>query len=143
MVSRTHGAGSTSPPGRVVHAHVPIDRSPSGLPIQYLVSERNGAVSLFVGQQSLQPGEQILLHQHPVEEVLTFLTGQGEAIVGSEQYMVEAGMSVHVPAGVPHGFANTGVEDLHLLVIFPLPYFAPTELLEGGNAGDAAPKRSS
>lgn len=60
-------------PRLIVHAEVPIVTSPSGIPTQHLISRGVGAVSLFVAQQWLQPGDRVLLHTHPVEESITFL----------------------------------------------------------------------
>lgn len=115
---------------RVVHAEVPIARSPSGLPIRHLVGERDGATGLFVGEQWLEPGQRVLLHTHPVEEVLTFLDGAGEATLGDERVLIAAGVTLHVPPGLVHGFRCTGAATLRLLVVFPTSRFAETMLVE-------------
>ena len=121
---------SPSPsPSRIEHASVPIVASPSGLPTQHLVSARVGARSLFVGQQWLQPGDRVLLHTHPVEEALTFLSGEGEATLGEETVPIGAGVSLYIPAGVVHGFRCTA-GTLHVLVVFPVPEFAETAIIE-------------
>lgn len=116
---------------RVAHADVPIVRSPSGLPTQHLVTARDGARSLFVGQQWLQPGERVLLHTHPVEEALTFLSGEGEATLDDEVVAIGAGVSLFIPEGVVHGFRCTA-GTLHVMVMFPVPEFAATTILEQG-----------
>lgn len=116
---------------RILHADVPVVPSPSGLPTQHLVSERIGAASLFLGQQWLQPGERVLLHTHPVEETLTFLSGAGEATLDGETVGIGPGVSLYVPPGVVHGFrclAGT----LHVIVTFPTPRFAETVIVEDG-----------
>ena len=120
----------TLSPSRIEHAAVPIVASPSGLPTQHLVSARVGAEHLFVGQQWLQPGERVLLHTHPVEEALTFLSGAGEATLGEETVPIGAGVSLYIPAGVVHGFRCTA-GTLHVLVVFPGPEFAETTIIEG------------
>ncbi len=116
---------------RIEHADVPVVRSPSGLPTQHLVSGRDGATSLFVGQQWLQPGERVLLHTHPVEEALVFLAGRGRAFMGDESVAIGAGVSLYIPAGVVHGFWCTD-EALHVLVVFPMPEFAETRMVARG-----------
>ena len=121
---------------RVVHAELPIVRSPSGLPSQHLVATWCGAEQVFVGQQWLQAGERVLLHTHPVEEALVFLAGVGEATLGDERVPIAAETSLFVPPGLPHGFRNAGTTPLHVLVVFPGPTFAETVLLEP--APDAA-----
>jgi quercetin dioxygenase-like cupin family protein len=99
--------------------------SPSGLPTQHLISARDGAERLFVAQQRLQPGDRVLLHTHPVEEAIVFLSGTGEATLGEEVVPIGAGVSLYIPAGEVHGFHCTeGV--LHVLVVFPVPEFAET-----------------
>ena len=103
--------------------------SPSGLPTQHLVSARDGAEGLFVAQQWLQPGDRVLLHTHPVEEAITFLSGSGEATLGEETVLIGAGVSLYIPAGVVHGFRCTE-GTLHVMVVFPVPEFAETTIVE-------------
>jgi quercetin dioxygenase-like cupin family protein len=105
-----------------------VVRSPSGLLTQHLVSGRDGATSLFVGQQWLRRRERVLLHTHPVEEALVFLAGSGRATIGDETVAIGAGVSLYIPAGVVHGFWCTD-EPLHVLVVFPTPEFAETSMV--------------
>lgn len=121
------GAGDGA---RIVHADLPIVPSPSGLPTQHIVGRAVGAKQLFLGQQWLEPGERVFLHTHPCEEVLTFLTGTGEATLGDDIVPISAGVSLFIPTGVLHGFRNTGSERLHVMVIFPVPQFAETVITE-------------
>ncbi len=114
---------------RIDHATVPIVASPSGLPTQHLVSARDGAEGLFVAQQWLQPGDRVLLHTHPVEEAITFLSGSGEATLGEETVPIGAGISLYIPAGEVHGFRCTE-GTLHVMVVFPTPEFAETTIVE-------------
>src|SRR5215210_7540906 len=114
---------------RIAHADVPIVPSPSGLPTQHLVSARDGAEGLFVAQQWLQPGDRVLLHTHPVEEAITFLSGSGEATLGEETVSIGAGVSLYVPVGLVHGFHCTE-GTLHVIVVFPVPEFAETVMVE-------------
>lgn len=109
-------------------ARKPIGRSPSNLPLQHLVDQSDGSTSLYLGQQWLQPGDRVLDHTHPCEEVLHFLAGEATVRLGEETTVHGAGDSVFVPTGVLHGFVNTGATELHVLVIFPVPYFAPTDI---------------
>ncbi len=117
---------------RILHTNVPIVPSPSGLPSQHIVTRQVGSTSLFLGQQWLQPGERVLLHTHPVEEALMFLRGTGEAVLDCETVPIEPGTSLYIPPGVPHGFRNTGADEMHVIIVFPTPEFAETTLLEEG-----------
>ena len=114
---------------RIDHSLLPIVPSPSGLPTQHIVSARDGAEGIFVAQQWLEPGQAVLLHTHPVEEALTFLSGTGEATLGNEVVPIGAGVSLYIPPGVVHGFHCTQ-GTLHVLVVFPTPEFAETTNVE-------------
>src|ERR671914_710597 len=92
---------------RIDHADVPIVASPSGLPTQHLVSARDGAEGLFVAQQWLQPGDRVLLHTHPVEEAIPFLSGSGEAPLEEGPVPIGAVTSLYIPADAVHGFRCT------------------------------------
>ena len=115
---------------RIVHAEAPAPPGPSGLPIRRIVDEGVGATALFLGEQTVEPGRRVVRHTHPVEEVLTFLAGDGEATLGDEVVPVGPGVTLHVPPGLVHGFRPIGAEPLHLLVVFPTPRFAETTLAE-------------
>ena len=123
-----------SPARRIVHAELPIVKSPSGLPTQHLVSSRIGSTGLFVAQQWLQPGERVLLHLHPVEESLTFLAGEGEATLDGDVVAVGPGVTLYVPPGVVHGFACTSGE-MQVLFAFSTHEFAETVIVEENPLG--------
>jgi mannose-6-phosphate isomerase-like protein (cupin superfamily) len=118
------------PGHRLVHADLPIIPSPSGLPSQHIVTQAIGATSSFLGQQWLGPGDRVLLHTHPVEESLMFLSGVGEATMGDETVEISAGVSLYFPPGLVHGFRNTGNTPMQVIIIFPVPYFAETIIVE-------------
>lgn len=111
---------------RLVHADLPIVPSPSGLPSQHIVTAGAGATSLFLGQQWLQPGDRVRRHTHPCEEALMFLAGTGKATIGDETLDIVPGCSLFFPAGVVHGFRNTGTTVMHVIIVFPVPHFAET-----------------
>jgi quercetin dioxygenase-like cupin family protein len=123
---------------RIDHDGLPIVLSPSGLPTQHVISGNVGAQGIFVAQQWLQPGDRVLLHTHPVEEALTFLSGAGEARLGEESVPIGAGVSLYIPEGVVHGFRCTE-GTLHVMVVFPGSAFAETTIVE---PVDGDPSRS-
>lgn len=122
---------------RIVHADAPTSTGPSGLPIRHLVDAGVGATALFVGEQTVGPGQRVLRHRHPVEEVLTFLAGAGEATLDGERVPIGPGVTLFVPAGVVHGFRPTGPDPLRVLVVFPGPRFAETTLVEESGVGES------
>ena len=120
----------------MVASNKSLGRSPSGLPLQHLVDATDGSTQLFLGKQWLQPGDRVLDHTHPCEEILHFLSGEATVHLAGEMLTINAGDSVHIPTGVLHGFTNTGTTELHLLVIFPGPDFAPTAIQPTSNEHD-------
>lgn len=109
---------------------LPVDRSPNGLAIRNLVSGATGSTDVYVGQLWLEPGERLMLHTHPVDEVLLFTGGTGELSLGGKTFPIQAGVTVHAPAGEVHGFLNTGGDTLHLFIIFPGNSIPQTDFVE-------------
>lgn len=123
---------------RVAHDTVAPVPSPSGLPTRHLVSaSRTGSRSLFLAEQTLRPGDRVLLHTHPVEETLTFLAGEGDATLGDETVPIGPGITLYVPAGTVHGFRCT-TGPMRVLVAFPTPEFAETVIVESRSRGAAS-----
>jgi mannose-6-phosphate isomerase-like protein (cupin superfamily) len=65
-------------------------------------------------------GEEI----HQVDQILTFVSGVGKAIVGGETRTVQQGDLVVVPAGVQHNFVNDGPNPLVLHTVYGPPEHA-------------------
>jgi quercetin dioxygenase-like cupin family protein len=85
-----------------------------GVTTRMLVSTLTGSVQLCIFQQWCAPGRGAPTHLHAVEEVLTVLDGVAEVWVGPDKTEVNAGQSIIVPAGLKHGFRNTGETTLHV-----------------------------
>ena len=65
--------------------------------------------SLNFNMYCIEPGQKNPLHRHPItEEVLVFLEGEGECIVGKEITTVTPRTLVWVPKDAPHEIINTG-----------------------------------
>ncbi|MGO0577670.1 cupin domain-containing protein [Ornithinimicrobium panacihumi] len=83
---------------------------------------------LWTGEQAqivimtLQPGEEIgaEVHEHG-DQILTFISGTGEADLAGHSHPIEAGDQCAVPAGAEHNFRNTGDEPLVLYTIYSPP----------------------
>ncbi len=57
------------------------------------------------------PGQELLVHVHEHEhEVFDIILGEGTIYLDGQAVEVKAGDAVFVPAGVRHGFKNTGPE---------------------------------
>jgi mannose-6-phosphate isomerase-like protein (cupin superfamily) len=77
---------------------------------------------------SLAPGEDIGLETHDLDQVLFFVAGQGQFVVGEECGAMKAGDVVVVPAHTAHNFINTGDEPLKLYTVYAPPDVAPGTL---------------
>lgn len=83
-----------------------------------LVTGKHSQVVLM----SVPVGGEIGMEAHRVDQILVFVSGQGQAIVDGETSAVHEGYLVFVPAGVQHNFKNTGSDELKLFTIY-----APSE----------------
>ena len=75
---------------------------------------------------TIPPGGEIGLETHDEnDQVLSFVSGVGEALVAGEAQAVKQGDIVVVPAGTEHNFVNTGNGPLVLTTIYGPPDHAP------------------
>ena len=101
----------------------PIEEWRPGVKTRMLISAQNGATQLSVFEQWVAPGNGAPTHSHPVEEVLTVLSGEAEMWLDQEKIIVKAGQSLIVPARRLHGFRNFGAVTLHLHATLASPIF--------------------
>lgn len=68
---------------------------------------------------SLKPGEEIGQEIHPnVDQFFRVDAGEGRAVVAGQEYPLQDGMALIVPAGAEHNLINTGTETLKLYTIY-------------------------
>lgn len=68
---------------------------------------------------SLKPGEEIGLETHTgVDQLLFFIKGSGEAVIGQDKLTFGHGDVVVVPAGTEHNFTNTGQDEVKLYTVY-------------------------
>lgn len=72
------------------------------------------------------------------DQILSFVSGVGEAVVGGERQSVEAGTVVVVPAGVEHNFVNSGPNPLVLYTVYGPPDHADGAVHHTKEEADAA-----
>jgi len=97
--------------------------------IQQLALENNNFRKvLFTNEHSqvvlmsVLPGEDIGREVHEtVDQVLVFVKGAGEAVVGTDTHNIGPGDMFVVPAGTEHNFTNTGHEALKLFTVYSPP----------------------
>lgn len=74
---------------------------------------------------TIPPGGEIGEEVHEdTDQILTFVSGTGEAVVAGETRKVAQGDLVAVPAGTRHNFRNTGVNPLVLYTVYGPPAHA-------------------
>jgi mannose-6-phosphate isomerase-like protein (cupin superfamily) len=87
--------------------------------------EINTADHTQVVLMSLKPGEDIGLEVHKkIDQILIFVQGTGEAIIGGQKFPIKEGTLAFVPAGTVHNFINTGKTDLKLFTTYSPPNHA-------------------
>src|SRR5260370_35947060 len=80
----------------------PVVDFPGGATYRTLIGDDNGAdIPIRIGIQTSQPGYATRLHSHPYVEVLTVVSGEGEAwLDGAEGTIAMApGVTISIPAG--------------------------------------------
>ncbi|MNK53521.1 Cupin domain protein [compost metagenome] len=77
---------------------------------------------------SVEPGDDIGLETHDLDQVLYFVSGKGEYSVGDDRGQIRPGDVVVVPAHTQHNFLNTGNEPLKLFTVYAPPDHAPGTL---------------
>jgi quercetin dioxygenase-like cupin family protein len=86
--------------------------------MQVLIPAQEGphfAMRRFV----MEPGGGMPNHTNTVEHEQYVLRGHAMIGIGDEQFEVRAGNVVHIPAGVPHWYRNTGEENFEFLCMIP------------------------
>jgi len=112
------GARQTEP--TVTMNHAPENRTPWGY-MQWLCSGTLFAdAQQTVGYVEINPGEKNPRHLHPnSDEVLYLLGGELDHSLGNEIVHLTAGMSIHIPQGVPHDAHNRGEGIARMIVSYP------------------------
>lgn len=78
---------------------------------------------LQVVLMSLKPGEEIGLETHPsTDQFFRFEGGKGKCIIDGNEYKVENGDAIVIPAGSKHNVINTdSVEEFKMYTIYAPP----------------------
>ena len=100
----------------VQHDHLPRF-SISGVEHRTLLSERNGARSLSIWEQTIFPGADTLPWQHRCEAAILVAAGKGELTIAAEQQSFAAPCTLLVPAHQAHRISNVGDEDLQITIV--------------------------
>ena len=105
--------------GIIRHSDGTPDSPAPGLNRVTIVDRSTGAGALTTRIVTFDPGAAPPPHWHKVEEAMMVVEGEGKAILGDEVMDIKAGETLLGPAGIRHGFINTGTGLLRLVVAFP------------------------
>ncbi|MHB1288717.1 cupin domain-containing protein [Georgenia sp.] len=72
------------------------------------------------------------------DQILSFVSGSGKAVIDGEEQFVAPGDIVAVPAGTQHNFVNVGPTPLVLYTIYGPPHHAPDTVHATRADGEAA-----
>ncbi len=86
--------------------------------IQVLISSQEGP-NFALRKFSMQPGGGMPLHTNTVEHEQYVLRGRARIGIDGQDYDVQAGDVVFIPAGAPHYYQNIGDEPFEFLCIVP------------------------
>jgi len=82
-----------------------------------ILDTRHLQTLMFLAHASVTPGNKLIGHVDPMEEIYVIQSGRGHMQVGDEVCEVESGDAIHIPIGHIHELTNTGEEVLTLLVV--------------------------
>lgn len=100
---------------------VPVEReAQAGLSWRTLTSaDRTPTRELTSGVCEIEPGGVLGFHRHPTLELYYFLQGTGLLWLGNAEHAIRPGLTVSIPADLPHGIRNTGSSVLKFFYVFP------------------------
>ncbi|WP_255169162.1 cupin domain-containing protein [Natrononativus amylolyticus] len=81
-----------------------------GLEKGVLIAEEHGAPNFAIRRFTLEPGTEVPKHTNAVEHEQYVLEGEYVVGIGDEEYAVEAGDSLLIPADTVHWYRNEGDE---------------------------------
>ena len=93
------------------HAERPNVTLPGGALYRAVLGDDTGAgIPIRTGIQTSLPGYATRVHSHPYVEVLTVLSGRGEAWLDGEEGTIamRPGVTISIPANAAHGFRVLG-----------------------------------
>jgi quercetin dioxygenase-like cupin family protein len=105
------------------------------------VGAEHGDVPFSIILVHTAPGTGPRVHRHPYPEVFVVESGQATFQLGDDEIVAHGGQIAVAPTGVPHGFTNSGSDELRLTAIHGAAAFN-TEWLTGlDQAWSSKPKR--
>ncbi len=82
-----------------------------------VLDRRHLGTLMFLAHATVPPGQALLGHVDPMEEIYIIQTGRGLMQVDEEKREVAPGDAIHIPIGAFHELTNQGEEELAILVV--------------------------
>ncbi len=82
-----------------------------------ILDTRHLQTLMFVAHASIAPGQKLIGHVDPMEEIYIIQKGLGRMQIDQESHEVSPGDAIHIPIGHIHELTNIGEEDLSILVV--------------------------
>ncbi|MCG3221608.1 MAG: cupin domain-containing protein [Candidatus Heimdallarchaeota archaeon] len=96
------------------------DYGSTGTSIRWLITkEKDNAPRFSLRRFEIQPEGEIGLHNHAQEHEIYILAGKGEVFTHFEKNEITSDDVLYVPPDEPHGYRNTGEENLIFLCVIP------------------------
>ena len=92
-------------------------RAHDGGTAHMILDTRHLRTLMFLAHASVPPGEKLIGHEDPMEEIYIIQSGRGRMQVGEDALDVGPGDAVPIPVGDFHELTNIGQEELTLLVV--------------------------
>ncbi|MFC2004611.1 cupin domain-containing protein [Chloroflexota bacterium] len=84
-----------------------------------LVNADRGAGAITLGELIMEPGTELPMHTHRIEETMVITKGEATVIQGGETHTLKQGDVLLAPAGGTHTLANRGSEPMEFLFFYP------------------------
>lgn len=75
-----------------------VDYAPGAIVSKTVLKKQTGNISLF----AFDRGEALSEHTAPFDALIDVVDGRGEITIGGKPFIVSAGESIIMPAGIPH-----------------------------------------
>ena len=84
-----------------------------------LLNPDSGSGAVTLNEVIMNPGSELPLHTHIVEEAFFITKGIASAVLGDETYTLEPSDVMLAPAGIKHTLANRSNEPMGFLCFYP------------------------
>jgi len=84
-----------------------------------LVNPDRGSGAITLGEAIMNPGAELPMHTHRIEETMVITKGIATVVLGDETYTLGPSDVILAPAGIKHALANRGSEPAEFLFFYP------------------------